>query len=926
MKDINFREIEQKWQAFWKENETYKSVEDSSKPKYYVLVMFPYPSGKGLHVGHPLSYVAGDIVARYKRHKGFSVLYPMGFDAFGLPAEQYAIQTGQHPAATTEQNIKTYKEQLEILGLSYDWDREVQTCDPEYYKWTQWIFLKLFNSWFNPETNKADGIDALKERFTKVGSAGLETSKTFSAEDWASMSEKEQEDLLQEFRLAYLAYSEVNWCEALGTVLANDEVINGVSERGGHPVTKKKMRQWFLRTTAYAERLVSGLDGVDFPEPLKEMQRNWIGKSVGAEVDFKVASDEAQTIRVFTTRPDTIFGSTFMVVAPESDLVQTLTTDDQQEEVDSYIEYVKSRSERDRLAEVKTVTGVSTGAYAINPFTEQKIPIWTSEYVLASYGTGAIMAVPAHDSRDYSFAKKFELPIVEVVAGGNIEEEAFETKEGKMVNSGFLDGLSVKEAIQKAADKIEEGGLGSRKINYRLRDAGFSRQRYWGEPFPIVYENDIPKPLSESDLPLTLPEVDTYKPTGGGESPLASVSDWVEPQPGVRRETDTMPGYAGSSWYWLRYMDAKNREAFVGQEAENHWQDVDLYIGGSEHAVGHLLYSRFWQKVLFDLNLVSKDEPFKKMVNQGMIQGSSKLVNRIVDQEAGKITYVSSDVKAEHSVTDRVHVDVGLVNANDELDVEGFKNSRNDDAEVEFILEDGKLKCETEVEKMSKRWLNVVNPVDMVSKYGSDTFRMYEMFLGPITDSKPWNTNGIDGVFKFLRKFYNLFHDKSDAFVVIDDEPSKDEWKALHSCIQKVENDTQKLSFNTCVSHFMICVNELQALKCSKRQILEPLVVLMSPFAPHLAEELWEQLGHAPSVTTQPYPEFKAEYLVESEIEYPVMINGKMRAKVLISADAGQDEALEIALKQPEVQKWTEGKQMRKVVFVPKRILNLVVG
>lgn len=926
MKDINFREIEQKWQAFWKKNETYKSTEDSSKPKYYVLVMFPYPSGKGLHVGHPLSYVAGDIVARYKRHKGFSVLYPMGFDAFGLPAEQYAIQTGQHPAATTEQNISTYKEQLEILGLSYDWDREVQTCDPEYYKWTQWIFLKLFNSWYNPETNKADSIDLLKERFAKNGSVGLETSKTFSGQEWASMSEKEQEDLLQEFRLSYLAYSEVNWCEALGTVLANDEVINGVSERGGHPVTKKKMRQWFMRTTAYAERLVNGLDTVDFPEPLKEMQRNWIGKSVGAEVDFKVASDKAQTIRVFTTRPDTIFGSTFMVVAPESDLVQTLTTDEQRTEVDTYIEYVKSRSERDRLAEVKTVTGVFTGSYAINPFTEEKIPIWTSEYVLASYGTGAIMAVPGHDSRDYSFAKKFQLPIVEVVAGGNIEEEAFETKEGNMVNSGFLDGLSVKEAIQKAANKIEKEGLGSRKVNYRLRDAGFSRQRYWGEPFPIVYENDIPKALSESDLPLTLPEVDTYKPTGGGESPLASVSDWVEPQPGIRRETDTMPGYAGSSWYWLRYMDAKNQEAFVSQDAENHWQDVDLYIGGSEHAVGHLLYSRFWQKVLFDLDLVSKDEPFKKMVNQGMIQGSSKLVNRIVDQEAGKITYVSSGVKEDHGITDRVHVDVSLVNASDELDVEGFKTSRNDDAEVEFVLEDGKLKCETEVEKMSKRWLNVVNPVDMVSKYGSDTFRMYEMFLGPITDSKPWNTNGIDGVFKFLRKFYNLFHNKSDAFDVSDDEPSKDEWKALHSCIQKVENDTQKLSFNTCVSHFMICVNELQSLKCNKRQILEPLVVLISPFAPHLAEELWEALGHNPSVTGQPYPEFKSEYLVESEIEYPVMINGKMRAKVLISADAGQDEALEIALAQPEVQKWTEGKQIRKVVFVPKRILNLVVG
>ena len=934
MKEINFADIEKKWQQYWRDHHVYKANENSGKPKFYTLTMFPYPSGKGLHVGHPLSYVAADIMARYKKHKGFEVLHPMGFDAFGLPAEQYAIQTGKHPADTTDENIATYKKQLEILGLSYDWDREVRTCDPDYYKWTQWIFLQLFNSWYNSETNKAQSIDFLIEKFKVQGSKGIQVEEEFSAQDWEAFSEAERENVLQQFRLAYLAYSEVNWCEALGTVLANDEVINGVSERGGHPVTKKKMRQWFLRITDYAERLLQGLDTIDWPEPLKEMQRNWIGKSTGAQVKFKVQGSKSQGskeegpgmgLTIFTTRPDTIFGSTFMVVAPESELVPQLVTDEQKQEVEAYVEYVKSRSERDRMSEVKKVTGAFTGAYAINPFTNKEIPIWTSEYVLASYGTGAIMAVPAHDSRDYAFAKKFELPIVEVVSGGDISTESYDAKEGKLINSGFLNGLEVQDAIKAAIAEIEEKGLGERKVNFRLRDAGFSRQRYWGEPFPIVYKNDVPTPLSANDLPLTLPEVVSYKPTGTGESPIAAVREWVEQAEG-NRETDTMPGYAGSSWYWLRYMDPANKDSFVGKDNESYWQNVDLYIGGSEHAVGHLLYSRLWQKVLYDLGHVSKDEPFQKMVNQGMIQGASKLLNRIVDKDNDKITYVSSTLKSQHTITDRVHVDVAIVNAADEIDIEAFKQSRNDDSDVEFILDDGKLICDTEIEKMSKRWLNVVTPDSMVERYGADTFRMYEMFLGPITDSKPWNTHGIDGVYKFLRKLWNLFYNKQDEFDVSDAEPSKDELKALHTCIQKVENDIEKLAFNTCVSHFMICVNELQSLKCNKRSVLEPLTVLLSPFAPHIAEELWEMLGKQSSVTTANYPVFDAGVLVESEFEYPVMINGKMRTKLKLPANINQDEVKERALADETVQKWTEGKQLRKMVFVPKRIINLVVG
>lgn len=925
MKEINFAEIEGKWQKYWRDHQIYRADENSGKPKYYALTMFPYPSGKGLHVGHPLSYVAADIMARYKKHKGFEVLHPMGFDAFGLPAEQYAIQTGKHPQETTDENIATYKNQLEILGLSYDWDREVRTSDPEYYKWTQWIFLKLFNSYFDKEANKAQPIDALVEAFAAKGSEGIEVEESFSPEDWKGFSEAEQEKVLQQFRLAYLAYSEVNWCDALGTVLANDEVINGVSERGGHPVTKKKMRQWFLRITDYAERLLQGLDTIDWPEPLKEMQRNWIGKSVGAQLKFQVENSDLK-VEVFTTRPDTIFGSTFMVVAPESELAAQLTTEAQKEEMEAYVAYVKSRSERDRMAEVKKVTGAFTGSYAINPFTKERIAIWTSEYVLASYGTGAIMAVPAHDSRDYSFAKKFELPITQVVSGGDISEASYDAKDGTMMNSGFLDGLSVTEAIQKAIERIEGEGIGTSKVNYRLRDAGFSRQRYWGEPFPVAFKEGTPRGLSEQDLPLTLPEVVSYTPTGTGESPIAAVTDWVQMPNGELRETDTMPGYAGSSWYWLRYMDPTNKEAFVGKDKESYWQNVDLYIGGAEHAVGHLLYSRLWQKVLFDLGYVSKDEPFQKMVNQGMIQGASKLACRIVDRDNNKVTYISNGLTSKYQDTDRVHVDVSLVNANDELDVEAFKASRKEDAEVDFILDEGKFICSSEVEKMSKRWLNVVNPEEMVRRYGADTFRMYEMFLGPITDSKPWNTHGIDGVFKFLRKFWNLFYNKENAFDLSDDSPSKEEMKALHNCIQKVENDVQKLSFNTCVSHFMVCVNELQSLKCNKRGILEQLTVLISPFAPHIAEELWEMLGHTSSVTKADYPVFDPKVLEENEFEYPVMINGKMRVKLKLPVDTTEEVARQKVLENEVVQKWMEGKQLRKMVFVPKRIINLVLG
>ena len=945
MKEVNFAEIEKKWQSYWRENQSYKASENSDRPKYYVLTMFPYPSGKGLHVGHPLSYVAADIIARYKKLKGYEVLHPMGFDAFGLPAEQYAIQTGQHPAITTKENIATYKRQLEILGLSYDWDREVITADPSYFKWTQWIFGQLFNAFFDAGEQKAKPIAELISRFEEKGCSDSTLDLNFTAEDWKSFDAAKKESILQNFRLAYLAYTEVNWCEELGTVLANDEVINGKSERGGHPVTKKKMRQWSLRITAYSERLLSGLDTIDWPSALKEIQKNWIGKSTGAELNFTTykpknnasldnplcISDaeeisEHAKITVFTTRPDTVFGSTFLVLAPEYDQLDALIHSDQAQEVAEYIDYVKSRSERERMSEVKKVTGVFTGAYAQNPFTQKLVPIWISEYVLAGYGTGAIMAVPAHDSRDYSFAKKFNLPILEVISGGNIAEEAYESKVGKLINSDLFNGKDVSEAIEIAVAEIEKNNWGTKKINYRLRDAGFSRQRYWGEPFPVVFDGETPILLDEKDLPLELPEVASYEAIGTGESPIASARDWVEVSDRLRRETDTMPGYAGSSWYWLRYMDPSNQEAFVGKDKESFWNQVDLYIGGAEHAVGHLLYARLWQKVLFDLGLVSMDEPFKKMVNQGMIQGNSKLVNRVVNQSEGTVTYVSAGIKSKFNITDRVHVDVSLVDVNDNVDIEGFKAQRREDADILFELEEGNLICETEAEKMSKRWLNVVNPEEMVQKYGADTFRMYEMFLGPITDSKPWNTNGIDGVFKFLRKFYNLFFDKSNELSISEEKPTKDEWRILHTCIQRVQNDIDKLSLNTCVSHFMICTNELQALKSSKREILKPLTVLLSPFAPHLCEELWSLLGEKESITKSVYPAFEPSHLTVSEHTYPIMINGKMRAKIVLAIGVAQEDAIAKALEMPEVQKWTEGKRVKKAIFVPKKILNLVLG
>ena len=970
MMEYNFASIEKKWQEYWQENKVYKATIDSNKPKYYVLTMFPYPSGAGLHVGHPLGYVAADIYARFKKHAGFEVLHPMGFDAFGLPAEQYAVKTGQHPAKTTEVNIERYKDQLKQMGLSYDWDREVNTSEPEYYKFTQWIFLQLFNSWYSQVDDKALPIDQLIQIFEKQGNADVKAAHShqnvFKAEDWNNYSESEKAAVLQDYRLAYISFAEVNWCEALGTVLANDEVINGLSERGGHPVTKKKMRQWYLRITAYAERLLQGLEKLDWPEPLKLMQQNWIGKSQGAELDFVVKDHDDLKIKVFTTRPDTIYGVTFMVVAPESDLINTLVTEDQQAEIENYIAYVKSRSERDRMAEVNKVTGCFTGSYAINPFSNESIPIYTSEYVLASYGTGAIMAVPAHDSRDYAFAKKFDLNIRPVVDGGNIEQASYDAKDGKLINSDQLNGLEVKEAIVKAIDIIEAKKIGTRKINYKLRDAGFSRQRYWGEPFPIQYKDGIAEAVPESELPVTLPKVDSYKPTGTGESPIAAIEDWVYANDGFKRETDTMPGYAGSSWYWLRYMSPKNTDRFVDQKEEQYWQNVDLYIGGSEHAVGHLLYSRMWQKVLFDLGLVSKDEPFQKMINQGMIQGNSAFVYRLehslknnsdihkktvflsaelgssIDVNAEKalesIQFVTQflanhyHVNADDIVLDaingmvsKIHIDIEGVALDDSVSIE-YLQSYFKDHDLITIAKNDKFFTQREVEKMSKSKYNVVTPDDIISKYGADTFRMYEMFLGPVTDSKPWNTKGIDGVYKFIRKFWNLFHNKQVAFELSDEQPSKAELKILHTCIQKVQNDIAKLSFNTCVSHFMICVNDLQGIKCHKIDVLKPLVVLISPFAPHIAEELWSKMGNNSSITSEPYPICNESFLVEDEIEYPIMVNGKMRAKITLPSTINQQDAIAAALALDAIKKWTEGKEIKKMVFVPKRIINLVVA
>ena len=917
-----FSHIESKWKQQWAADALYKVSEDFSKPKYYVLDMFPYPSGAGLHVGHPLGYVATDIFSRYKRLNGFNVLHTMGFDAFGLPAEQYAIETGTHPSITTKKNIEYYREQLNKIGFSYDWSREVITSDPAFYKWTQWIFIQLFNSWYNPYLNKAEEIEKLIAMFENEGSRQLVEKgifeTLFTADEWKNKTEKEQQSILMQFRLAYLDHADIWWCETLGTVLANDEVKDGVSERGGHPVERIRMRQWFLRITAYADRLIDGLNTLDWSESMKEMQRNWIGRSEGASVNFNV-EDSNKTIEIFTTRPDTIYGATFMVLAPEHDLVAELTSDEFKSEVNDYLDYVKTRSERDRQAEVKKVTGQFIGAFAINPFTENKIPIFIAEYVLAGYGTGAIMAVPSNDERDFAFAEKFELPVIEVVDQSVYPNASKQDKVGVIINSEMLNGLEVKEAIKKIISDIEKKQIGKRKINYRLRDAGFSRQRYWGEPFPVIYKNEIPYVLNENELPLELPEVVSYKPGGNAQSPLAALTDWVNPDNTFIRETDTMPGYAGSSWYFLRYMDSNNPNRFVGEDAENYWQNVDLYVGGTEHAVGHLLYSRMWQKFLFDRNLVSKDEPFKKLVNQGMIQGRSSLVYRV----AGTNKFVSAGIK-ENYETSPLHVDIKLVD-DDVLNIEAFKQWRSDLTDAEFILEDGIYKCGWEIDKMSKRYHNVVNPDDVIAEYGADCFRMYEMFLGPLEASKPWDTKGISGVAGFLRKLWRLFYDENGQLKLSDSEPDKDALKTLHKCIKKVGDDIERLSFNTAVSACMIAVNSFQELKCSNKNILKSFLIIVAPFAPFITEELWHATGETKSIHIATWPKFNPEYLVENTFVYPVSINGKVRTTVELPIEMQKDEIEKYVLALESILKWTEGKTPKKVIVVPGKIVNVVI-
>jgi leucyl-tRNA synthetase len=928
--EYNFKEIEKKWQKHWKDQEIYKVDIDENRPKYYVLDMFPYPSGAGLHVGHPLGYIASDIFSRYKRSSGFNVLHPMGYDAYGLPAEQYAIQTGQHPAITTENNIKRYREQLDKIGFSYDWNREVKTCDPEYYNWTQWAFIKMFHHYYDTRADKALPIEELTKELeisgTKDINAVCSQKLNFSAEAWNSMSEKDQQEILLNYRIAYLADTMVNWCPTLGTVLANDEVKDGVSLRGGHPVEQKVMRQWSLRVSAYAERLLKGLDTIDWSESLKEIQKNWIGRSEGAEMIFPVKNSDVE-MRIFTTRADTVFGVTFMVLAPESELVEKVVPPDKKAEVDQYIKDAKKRTERERMAEVKTMTGVFTGAYAINPLNNEEVPIWVSDYVLAGYGTGAIMAVPAHDSRDFAFARTFNLSIVQVVVPegeepGDIDkwDDAKDSKEGYMINSGFLNGLNVPEAIEKTKEYIRGKDLGEVKVNYRLRDAIFSRQRYWGEPFPIYYKNGIPYTLDESELPLTLPEVDKYLPTDKGEPPLGRAQNWKTKE-GYPLELNTMPGFAGSSAYYLRYMDPHNDEMLVSSQANQYWQDVDLYIGGTEHATGHLIYSRFWNKFLYDLGVVCKPEPFRKLVNQGMIQGRSNFVYRIKNTN----TFVSYNLKKDFDVTP-IHVDVNIVH-NDILDIEAFKKWNPEYKNAEFILEEGdKYVCGWTVEKMSKSMFNVVNPDDIIEQYGADTLRLYEMFLGPLEQSKPWDTNGIDGVNKFLRKTWRLFNGPNNDLRISDDTPAKEELKVLHRTTAKITDDIERFSFNTCVSAFMICVNELTDLKCHKRSILEPLLILLAPFAPHMAEELWRLTGHDTTIVDAPWPSAEEKYLQDDTVLYPVSFNGKMRFKLEMPASAGKDEIEKAALGHENASKWIEGKTIRKVIVVPGKIINIVVA
>jgi leucyl-tRNA synthetase len=934
--DYQFKDIEKKWQQFWADNQTFKADDKTTKPKYYVLDMFPYPSGAGLHVGHPLGYIASDIFARYKRLKGFNVLHPMGYDSFGLPAEQYAIQTGQHPAITTEANIATYRRQLDQLGFSFDWSREVRTSSPDYYKWTQWIFMQLFNSWYNKDADKAESIAKLVEHFEQHGSAGVnavsdEEAASFTADEWKALSSDGQQAELLKYRLTYLRESTVNWCPALGTVLANDEVKDGFSERGGYPVEQKKMMQWSMRITAYADRLLKGLDTIDWPEPLKEMQRNWIGKSVGASVKFTIydsrftnaESTSNQYIEVFTTRADTIFGTTFLVLAPEHELVDSLTTAEQKAAIKAYIDQAKKKSELERMADAKAVSGAFTGSYAINPVSGEKTPVWIADYVLAGYGTGAVMAVPSGDQRDYLFAKHYNLPIIPIIDIQKIETEADPTKEGHYINSGFINGLTYKDATAAVIAKLEEIGAGKAKVNFRMRDAIFGRQRYWGEPVPVYFKDSLPHLIEEKDLPLVLPEVDKYLPTETGEPPLARATGWN--YDGLEYELSTMPGWAGSSWYWYRYMDVDNDGEFASKEAIEYWKSVDLYIGGSEHATGHLLYSRFWNKFLKDLNLVVEDEPFKKLINQGMIQGRSNLVFRLIDEMGrGTNTFVSHGLIKKYK-TSPLHVDVNIVE-NDVLNLEKFKKFRPEFADADFILENGKYICGVEVEKMSKSKFNVVNPDDLVERYGADTLRMYEMFLGPLEQSKPWNTNGIEGVFKFLRKFWRLFHDDAWNFNVSNDEPTKAELKSLHKIIHKVEEDVERFSFNTSVSSFMIAVNELTDLKCNKRSVLQDLVIVLSPYAPHICEELWTLLGNeAGALSYAPYPKFVSAYLVEDEYAYPISINGKtkMNLNISLSLDPAGVEATVIG--NADVQKYLDGKTPKKVIVVKGRIVNIVL-
>ena len=921
--EYNFREIEQRWQEFWRDNDTYRIKEDASKPKFYVLDMFPYPSGAGLHVGHPLGYIASDIYARYKRLKGFNVLHPMGYDAYGLPAEQYAIQTGQHPAITTQKNIERYRNQLDKIGFCFDWNREVRTCDPGYYRWTQWAFEQMFMSYYDNDAEKAMPISSLVEKFSKEGAANLNAAcgeeMSFTAQEWNAMEKIEQEKILLNYRIAYLGDTMVNWCPKLGTVLANDEVSEGVSIRGGYPVEQKIMRQWCLRVSAYAQRLLEGLDKIDWSDSLKETQRNWIGRSEGAEMQFKVANSDV-VFTIFTTRADTIFGVTFMVLAPESEYVNQVVTAEQAEEVKQYLDSIKHRTERERIADRK-VTGVFTGAYAINPLNNKEIPIYISDYVLAGYGTGAIMAVPAHDSRDYAFAKTFNLPIIPLIEGCDVSEESFDAKEGKMMNSegnGLnLNGLDVKEAIAKTKEFIKENNLGKVKVNYRLRDAIFSRQRYWGEPFPVYYKDGMPHLLPDEKLPLQLPEIDKYLPTESGEPPLGRAKNW-ETAEHYPLELCTMPGFAGSSAYYLRYMDPHNPQALVSKEANEYWRNVDLYIGGTEHATGHLIYSRFWNKFLFDLGVVCEDEPFKKLVNQGMIQGRSNFVYRIKDTN----TFVSLNLKGDYETTP-IHVDVNIV-SNDRLDIEAFRNWNPEYKNAEFILENGEYVCGWAVEKMSKSMFNVVNPDDIVERYGADTLRLYEMFLGPLEQSKPWDTNGIDGVHRFLKKLWNLFYDK-DTLAVTDEEPKAEELKALHKLINKVGSDIENFSFNTSVSAFMICVNELTSLKCRKKAILKELVILLAPFTPHLSEELWSLLGEEPSVCDAPWPVYNAEFTKESTINYAISFNGKMRFNMEFPADAQRDEIEKAVLAAEQSAKWMEGKTPKKIIVVPNKLVNIVI-